>query len=255
MNVPQAVWQGATHEHPCSRKSDWACPDNSHFIKMKSTFTQIGRWRKANINGTLSIFLSNDSMWLWNGSTKKWQHMTFQKQLFPGKLCPSRRQLFGTAWVHDLITRKKKYNSPRRKWKSLVEREERLSKPNSKFWDSHEHFSSRTMFPETQSINNDIYRSITITWGICSTLSLQYICQKKIIYGKFSLGSKFSKSFSFFFSWNSETYLLPFWPRASSQLNLRCSVSLYSSQPSISDFGTNNRVLIVKPQNVKMRSF
>lgn len=47
---------------------------------------------------------------------KKWQQMIFQKQLFPGKLCPSRRGLFVTAWVHDLITRKKEHHSPRGTW-------------------------------------------------------------------------------------------------------------------------------------------
>lgn len=62
--------------------------------------------------------------------------MAFEKKLFsPRKHWPSRRQLFVTAWVCDLLKReKKKCSSPRGKWKLVVEREkERLSKLVSKF--------------------------------------------------------------------------------------------------------------------------
>ena len=198
----------------------------------------------------LSIFLLNDSMWVWSGCKKKWKVMAFKKQLFPRKLWPSRRQVFVTPWVCGLLKRKKKCNSPREKWKSVVEREkEGLSKLDSKFL-SETHMSTLALEQCFQKLN------LSIGNLVYSYFTAYLPKKKKVIYGMFWLGSKLSKSFSFCFQlklWNLPATLL-----AQSQFITKstlCCVSLYSSQTPISDVGTNDRVLIVKPRNVKMRSF
>lgn len=168
---------------------------------------------------TPSILLVNDSMGVWNDSVKKKITANdFSKKLFSRKLWPSGRWLWLLGYMiwwegkRKSITLQEENGNQNRKEKKKNFQSLVLNSFLRFTWA----LSSRTMVPETQSISNDIYRSITITWGIWSTLTLQYICQKKITYGMFRLGSKLSKSFSFFFNWNSETYLLPFGPRASS---------------------------------------
>ena len=125
---------------------------------------------------------------------------------------------------------KKQCSFPRGKWKSVVEREkERLSKLVSKFH-FEIHMSTLALEQCFQKHNLSIMTFIgqLLLPGEFGLLLFYSISakKKKIICGMFWLGSKLSKSFSFFFSWNSEIYLLPFWPKASSSLNLHCALLL-----------------------------
>lgn len=220
MNAPQAMLQETTHAQHCFLRSHCASPGNTISLKWNISSSSNRQVKKHTLMRALSIFLLNDSMWVWRGSMKKWKVMAFKKQLFPRKLWPSRRQLFVTPWVCGLLKRKKKVQLSKRKMEiSSGEGKRRTFKAwrEIPFWDSHEHFSSRTMFPETQSINGEF--GLLLFYGMSAK-------KKKVIYGMFWFGSKLSKSFSFFFSWNSETYLLPFWPKASSLLNLHWAVFL-----------------------------
>lgn len=132
----------------------------------------------------------------------------------------------------------------------------RHSKPDSKFL-SEIHMSTLTLEQCFQKHNLSIMTFIgqLLLPGEFGLLLFYSISAKRKSYmACFDLALSFLKAF---LSFSAETLKLTCYPLAQSQLITKstlCCVSLYSSQPPISDFGTNNKVLIVKPQNVNMRS-
>lgn len=203
MNAPQAMLQETTHAQHCFLRSHCASPGNTISLKWNISSSSNRQVKKHTLMRALSIFLLNDSMWVWRGSMKKWKVMAFKKQLFPRKLWPSRRQLFVTPWVCGLLKRKKKVQLSKRKMEiSSGERKRRTFKAwrEIPFWDSHEHFSSRTMFPETQSINGEF--GLLLFYGMSAK-------KKKSYMACFDLALSFLKAF---LSFSAETLKLTCYP-------------------------------------------
>lgn len=203
MNAPQAMLQETTHAQHCFLRSHCASPGNTISLKWNISSSSNRQVKKHTLMRALSVFLLNDSMWVWRGSMKKWKVMAFKKQLFPRKLWPSRRQLFVTPWVCGLLKRKKKVQLSKRKMEiSSGERKRRTFKAwrEIPFWDSHEHFSSRTMFPETQSINGEF--GLLLFYGMSAK-------KKKSYMACFDLALSFLKAF---LSFSAETLKLTCYP-------------------------------------------